>query len=45
MVGKGVNVAIPFGGGGSFYTDWQRTDPKLGKNKWKPSSPGDCPAT
>ncbi len=35
MVGKGVNVAIPFGGGGSFYTDWQRTDPKLGKNKWE----------
>ncbi|GAC67029.1 alpha/beta hydrolase [Gordonia soli] len=35
MVGKGTNVAIPFGGGGSFYADWERVDPKLGKNRWE----------
>lgn len=35
MVGKGVNVAIPFGGGGSFYADWEQRDPKLGVNKWE----------
>ena len=28
-----------------LHTDWQTTDPKLGKNKWKPSSPVNCPAT
>jgi diacylglycerol O-acyltransferase / trehalose O-mycolyltransferase len=32
---KHVNVAIPFGGGGSFYTDWERDDPKLGRVKWE----------
>lgn len=32
---KRVNVAIPFGGGGSFYTDWQVPDPVLGVNKWE----------
>ncbi|NLU83817.1 alpha/beta hydrolase family protein [Rhodococcus sp. HNM0569] len=32
---KHVNVAIPFGGGGSFYTDWDRDDPKLGRQKWE----------
>ncbi|WP_068278101.1 alpha/beta hydrolase [Aldersonia kunmingensis] len=32
---KHVNVAIPFGGGGSFYTDWLQDDPKLGKVKWE----------
>ncbi len=31
---KHVNVAIPFGGGGTFYTDWERPDPKLGFPKW-----------
>lgn len=31
---KHVNVAIPFGGGGTFYTDWERADPKLGLPKW-----------
>ena len=35
MNGKGANVAIPFGGGGSFYTDWQSPDPALGVNKWE----------
>ncbi|EOM76153.1 esterase family protein [Rhodococcus rhodnii] len=32
---KHVNVAIPFGGGGSFYTDWQRDDPHLGRQMWE----------
>ncbi len=32
---KNVNVVIPFGGAGSFYTDWERTDPVLGINKWE----------
>lgn len=32
--GKGANVAIPFGGAGSFYTDWEQRDPALGLNKW-----------
>lgn len=31
----GVNVVIPHGGGGSYYTDWQRDDPVLGRNRWK----------
>lgn len=35
MNGKGANVAIPFGGGGSFYTDWEQRDPALGLNKWE----------
>lgn len=32
---KHVNVAIPFGGAGSFYSDWERDDPKLGRVKWE----------
>lgn len=32
---KNVNVVIPFGGGGTFYTDWERPDPKLGVVKWE----------
>ncbi|OZC42293.1 esterase [Rhodococcus sp. 05-2255-1e] len=32
---KHVNVVIPFGGGGTFYSDWQRDDPKLGRVKWE----------
>lgn len=31
---KNVNVVIPFGGGGTFYQDWERRDPKLGVVKW-----------
>ncbi|GAB88642.1 alpha/beta hydrolase [Gordonia rhizosphera] len=44
MVGKGVNVAIPFGGGGSFYTDWDQVDPKLGVNKWETFLTRELPA-
>lgn len=32
---KNVNVVLPVGGAGTFYTDWQRTDPKLGKPMWE----------
>lgn len=32
---KNVNVVLPVGGAGSFYTDWQRTDPKLGRPMWE----------
>lgn len=44
MVGKGANVAIPFGGAGSFYTDWERPDPKLGVNKWETFLTRELPA-
>ncbi|MGW4846616.1 alpha/beta hydrolase [Nocardia brasiliensis] len=30
-----VNVVLPIGGPGSFYTDWQRQDPGLGRNAWE----------
>ncbi|MGW6694195.1 alpha/beta hydrolase [Rhodococcus sp. NPDC054953] len=32
---KNVNVAIPVGGYISYYTDWRRDDPKLGRNQWQ----------
>lgn len=32
---KPVNVVLPVGGAGSYYTDWQRTDPVLGVNRWE----------
>ncbi|GAA2068943.1 alpha/beta hydrolase [Williamsia deligens] len=32
---KNVTVALPLAGNGSFYTDWQRDDPKLGRYKWE----------
>ncbi|MET7769113.1 alpha/beta hydrolase family protein [Nocardia sp. NPDC005366] len=32
---KDVNVVLTVGGPASFYTDWQRTDPVLGTNKWE----------
>ncbi len=31
---KQVNVVTPIGGAFSYYTDWQRDDPVLGRNKW-----------
>ncbi|MFT4125934.1 MAG: alpha/beta hydrolase family protein [Gordonia sp. (in: high G+C Gram-positive bacteria)] len=31
---KHVNVVTPIGGAYSYYTDWQRDDPVLGRNKW-----------
>lgn len=32
---KNVNVVIPVGGYLSYYTDWERDDPALGRNKWQ----------
>ncbi|MFT4200932.1 alpha/beta hydrolase [Gordonia sp. (in: high G+C Gram-positive bacteria)] len=32
---KDVYVATPIGGAFSYYTDWQRDDPVLGRNKWQ----------
>ncbi|MFF0816168.1 alpha/beta hydrolase [Rhodococcus sp. NPDC003318] len=32
---KPVNVVLPVGGAGSYYTDWQRADPVLGVNRWE----------
>ncbi|WP_063712712.1 alpha/beta hydrolase [Nocardia concava] len=32
---KNVNVVTPVGGEFSYYTDWQRDDPNLGRNRWE----------
>ncbi|MFD3596281.1 alpha/beta hydrolase [Nocardia sp. NPDC058640] len=32
---KNVNVVTPAEGAFSYYTDWQRDDPKRGRNKWQ----------
>ncbi len=32
---KNVNVVQPIGGKWSYYTDWIKDDPVLGRNKWK----------
>lgn len=32
---KAVNAVITTGGRASYYTDWQRTDPVLGRMKWE----------
>ena len=32
---RNVNVVLPVGGAGSYYTDWQRPDPALGVNRWE----------
>ncbi|MGV8873718.1 MAG: alpha/beta hydrolase [Rhodococcus sp. (in: high G+C Gram-positive bacteria)] len=32
---KNVNVVLPLAGPGSFYTDWQRDDPTLGRYQWE----------
>ena len=35
FAGKNVNVVLPAGGAGSFYTNWTRKDPKIGKPQWE----------
>ncbi|WP_373863877.1 alpha/beta hydrolase [Nocardia pseudobrasiliensis] len=35
MADKNVNLILPIGGQFSYYTDWQKDDPVLGRNKWK----------
>ncbi|MFW0786192.1 alpha/beta hydrolase family protein [Gordonia sp. CPCC 206044] len=32
---KNVNVVLPTGGAGSFYTNWTRRDPAIGKPQWE----------
>ncbi|MFD4180064.1 alpha/beta hydrolase [Rhodococcus sp. NPDC058514] len=32
---KDVNVVLPVGGTGSYYTDWKQSDPVLGVNRWE----------
>ncbi|GAB0107411.1 hypothetical protein JMUB6875_64050 [Nocardia sp. JMUB6875] len=32
---KNVNVVFTLGGPASYYTDWLRSDPKLGTNRWE----------
>ncbi|GAB2666692.1 hypothetical protein GCM10027169_30980 [Gordonia jinhuaensis] len=41
---KHVNVVIPFGGGGTFYSDWERDDPKLGHVRWETFLTRELPA-
>ncbi|MFH5228824.1 alpha/beta hydrolase [Antrihabitans spumae] len=41
---KRVNVVIPFGGGGTFYSDWERPDPKLGVVRWETFLTKELPA-
>lgn len=31
---KNVNIVVPMSGGYSYYTDWAKVDPVLGRNKW-----------
>jgi len=35
LADKNVNVIQPIGGKWSYYTDWIKDDPTLGRNKWK----------
>lgn len=35
FAGKNVNVVLPIGGQGSYYTNWQRPDPVLGASQWE----------
>ncbi|MFT4085754.1 MAG: alpha/beta hydrolase family protein [Gordonia sp. (in: high G+C Gram-positive bacteria)] len=32
---KHVNVVTPIGGAFSYYTDWEKDDPVLGRNRWQ----------
>lgn len=32
---KNVTVVIPMSGAFSYYTDWQRTDPMMGRHRWE----------
>lgn len=41
---KRVNVVLPIGGRFSMMTDWQRTDPALGRNKWQTFFTRELPA-
>ncbi|MEU2557626.1 alpha/beta hydrolase family protein, partial [Streptomyces sp. NPDC013313] len=41
---KNVNVVLPVGGTGSFYTNWKNDDPNLGVNKWESFLAEELPA-
>ncbi|MBM7365911.1 alpha/beta hydrolase [Gordonia hydrophobica] len=41
---KRVNVVLPIGGRFSMMTDWQHTDPALGRNKWQTFFTRELPA-
>ncbi|MGL4306167.1 MAG: alpha/beta hydrolase [Mycobacteriaceae bacterium] len=41
---KHVNVVVPFGGAGTFYTDWQKDDPTLGHVRWETFLTQELPA-
>lgn len=44
FAGRNVNVVMPAGGAGSFYTNWIRKDPKLGKPQWETFLTEELPA-
>ncbi|MFT4125833.1 MAG: alpha/beta hydrolase family protein [Gordonia sp. (in: high G+C Gram-positive bacteria)] len=44
FAGRNVNVVLPVGGAGTFYTDWQDRDPKLGKPMWETFLTKELPA-
>ncbi|MFF3569540.1 alpha/beta hydrolase [Nocardia jiangxiensis] len=35
LADKNANIIEPIGGAWSYYTDWLKDDPVLGRNKWK----------
>ncbi|NNG98214.1 esterase family protein [Gordonia araii NBRC 100433] len=35
FAGKNVNVVLPVGGAGTFYTNWHKRDRRLGKPQWE----------
>ncbi|GAA3184792.1 hypothetical protein GCM10020255_080840 [Rhodococcus baikonurensis] len=39
---KNVNVVTPLEGAFSYYTDWQKDDPVLGRNKWQTFLTANC---
>ncbi|WP_238534832.1 alpha/beta hydrolase [Gordonia polyisoprenivorans] len=41
---KPVDVIIPMAGAFSYYTDWQRDDPTLGRNRWETFLTRELPA-
>ncbi|MEV0245183.1 alpha/beta hydrolase family protein [Nocardia sp. NPDC050712] len=44
LADKPVNVVLPIGGRGSYYTDWEKVDPELGNNKWRTFFTEELPA-
>ncbi|WP_332112627.1 alpha/beta hydrolase family protein [Rhodococcus maanshanensis] len=40
---KNVTVVVPLAGRASYYTDWERDDPVLGRNKWTTFLTGELP--